>query len=420
MIAYDTGMNYFFALIGLLLATGLLLRLDFVFYLAYLSLGIYGLGRWYVPRALRQLRVERHFNDHAFLGETVTVRLTVTNLSRLPVPWVQVDESIPPGIATRARLRAVITLRGCEKMALSYDLAAQRRGYYRLGPLWLTGGDLFGFAEQTYSWPPAYVTVYPRLIALPRPGLKARLPFGVIASRQPLYDDPARLRGVRNYRSGDSLRQIHWKLSAHTPELMVKAYQPAIDLTSMVALNLNLEEYPRRTRYDMSEWAIVVASSLAAHLIDQRQAVGLVTNGFDPLGDLQGARLDAQSGRLLCSAGAQPPPPIPPHSGRPHLMKLLERLARLEAEATRPFVSWLPGRLTGLGWGVTVVVITPRGDAAMCQMLHRLAQRGLNPVLIVVDGAGGGPGVRQRARQLGFVAHTVVNETDLMNTPWRS
>ncbi len=415
-----TSMSYYFALICLLLVVGFLLRIDFVFYLAYLSLGIYALGRWYIPRALRYLHVERRFNDHAFLGEPVAVQVALTNLSRLPIPWVQLDESIPAGIATHSRLRAVITLRGGEQMVLSYQLAAQRRGYYRLGPLWLTGGDLFGFVEQTRQMPPTYLTVYPRLIALHRPGLKARLPFGIIASRQPLYDDPARLRGVRDYQSGDSLRQIHWKLSAHTPDLVVKTYQPAIALTSVVALNLNLEEYPRRTRYDLSEWAIVVAGSVAAHLVEQRQAVGLVTNGFDPLGDPQGAVFDEQSGRLLRTAGAQPPPPIPPHPGRAHLIKLLERLARIEAEATRSLTIWLPTQVAGLSWGTTVLVITPHGDETVCQMLHRLAQGGLNPVLLVIDGAGGGPLVRERARRLGFVAYTLANETDLTTIPWRS
>src|SRR5690606_29119085 len=141
------------------------------------------------------------------------------------------------------------------------------------GPLRLTSGDLFGLATpRTGTLPPSYLTVYPRIIPLVQLGLTSRLPFGTVGSKQRLFEDPARPLGTREFRSGDSLRQMNWKASAHTQKMLVRTFEPAISLETHVLLNLHSADYERRDRHYLVEWAIVIASSLAAHLTNQRQA----------------------------------------------------------------------------------------------------------------------------------------------------
>lgn len=410
-------------LILALLAVAFLLQIDFIFYIVYVCVGIYAVSHLYTPRAMRNVRVTRTFNDHAFLGETVNVTLRWHNDGRLPLPWLEFTESVPPRLRLGAPMQQALALGAHKQATFSYEIQAGQRGYYRLGPLRLTAGDLFGLTARRQGYlAPDYLTVYPRIIPLTRLGLPSRLPFGTIASTQRLFEDPARPMGVREYRSGDSLRQINWKVSAHTRDLVVKTLQPAISLETAVLLNLHSADYPRRDRYYYTEWAIVVGASLAAHLIDQRQAVGLVTNGIDPLfsSDQDVApSFDEYSGRLLTHAenGRNlrylTPPRIPPHNGRAHLMKILEQLARVESEESVPFTRWAPTACLGLSWGVTIVAITARGDEATCQTLHRLVRNGFNPVLIAVQPDYNFGNVRERARRLGFRAYNVARIEDL-------
>ena len=81
------------ALILALVVATALLRVEFLFYLVYLCIGLYVWGRWITPWSLRRLSVWREFADHAFLGEEVPVRVHVRNRSRLPLPWLEVTES---------------------------------------------------------------------------------------------------------------------------------------------------------------------------------------------------------------------------------------------------------------------------------------------------------------------------------------
>jgi uncharacterized protein (DUF58 family) len=275
-------------------------------------------------------------------------------------------------------------------------LIGQQRGYYRVGPGLLSTGDLFGFAESTGSFEePKYLIVYPRVIPLARASLQSRAPHGVIKSRQQIFADPTRITGVRPYQAGDPIRNMDWKSSARTGSLQVKKYDPAVSLTTVIYLDLNNDSYTRQVRGIASEWAIVVAASLASFLsVEQRQSVGLASNGTD--GPTSARCWD-----------------ISPRPGRTHLMKLLEWLARVELADTTALADWLPTATAGLAWGTTVLAITPIGDEATCAALHRLRRAGLNPVLMVIEPYARFGVVRERARRLGVPAFQVSSESEL-------
>jgi uncharacterized protein (DUF58 family) len=393
-------MNEIPLLLLLLLGVAILLRLDFVFYLVYVLVGIFSLARWWTVRSLPRLRVQRHFTDRAFLGETVAVDIEVENMSWWPVPWLRLDEMSPEMLLVDKPVRQVVALRPREHTHLRYELMGRHRGYYEIGPAMLSAGDLFGFSEvhgQTERQD--HLVVYPRVIPLTRVELTSRSPLGTIKSRQHIFADPARVVGVRDYQPGDPLRSIDWKSSARAGTLQVKKLEPAVSLATVIFLDLNAAAYGKQTRYQYSEWGIVLAASLANYLISQRQAVGLACNGVDMLTKAQQWS-------------------IPPRPGRTHLMKLLEWLARVQVEETMSLAEWLPTAALDLAWGTVVIAVTPTGDEAICGALHRLLRAGLNPVLVVTEPHGQFGQVRERARRLGLAAHLVAGDRDLAQ--WRA
>ncbi len=379
----------------LLLAAALLLRLDVVFYIVYVLAGTYALARWWTGNSLRCLEVQRRYTDHIFTGEKTRIEIEIANRSRWPVPWLRYEEAPPLRLGVDEPLRQAVSLRAKERVRFCYELVGQQRGYYLVGPGVLRTGDLFGFAEaEGVADAPSYLVVYPRVLPLAHVELTSRSPHGTIASRQQLFADPTRVAGVRPYRSGDPRRSIDWKSSARSNGLQVKQYEPAVSLATVIFVDLNAETYERQRRMAASEWGIVVAASLASYLVTQRQAVGLGSNGADPL----------TGGRCWS---------IPPRPGRVHLMKVLEHLARVDLAETTPLAEWLPVATAELTWGTTVIVVTPSGDEAMCAALYRLRRAGLNPVLVVVEPYANFGVVRERARRLGVLAYHVSSEGDM-------
>lgn len=387
--------NLFWALLVIFLF-GALLQMDWIYYLAYVVGGVYLYSHWSVRRSLKHLEVRRKFLDKAFVGQTIPVRLTLTNGSRLPAPWVLVQERMPLELRDLADYRLVVNMGGRATVEHTYPLQAKQRGYFMLGPISLRSGDLFGFTEVTWQETnPPHVTVYPRVLPLQRLGLPSRIPFGALPSPQRIFEDPARLSGVRAYVPGDSQRRIHWKASAHTDTLLVKKLAPAIGLNVMVVLDMNRASYRGRYVVSTSEWAVSVAASIANAVVEQRQPVGLLCNGRDAAGGAAGAAL-------------------PTRAGQGHLITVLEALARTQLSDEGPeLAAWLPGPLAALEWGTNIVLVAPQLEERVLWLLHQAYRRGSSVTVLLCAGQPDLRGKQARARKLGVALYEAVWDRDL-------
>ncbi|MCS7038948.1 MAG: DUF58 domain-containing protein [Anaerolineae bacterium] len=389
-------MRHLLPFLVVFLLVAVLLRLDFAFYGVYVLGGLWVLARIGYRRSLERLTWERCGPSHAFLGDRPAVDIVVANRTRLPLPWLRLADTVPPALFGAAEARQVITLAGRERYRFRYHLDCRRRGYYTLGPLQIDGGDPLGLLEMNRQGQDvAHLTVYPRIVPLGGVALESRQPLAGLPTRRPIFEDPARLAGVRPYRSGDSIRRIHWKLSAHVGELQVKKVQPAIGLASVILLNLNRDEYHPRTWDGVSEWGITLAATLAYYLGRAGQAVGLRVHGLDPLHE------------------GRPPQPLPPRAGSAHLMQVLEILARVAAAPLPSFAAWLTTATTDLPWGVNLLVISPHAEATLLAALHQQHRRGFEVVLFAVEPYQHFAVVQGRARQLGLSAYNLAREYEL-------
>jgi uncharacterized protein (DUF58 family) len=388
--------KYLFFLLAALFAVAVLLREEFVFTLIYLLAGTFCLARWWGQRSFQSITIQRHIPARLFLGEKTRCRVEIHNRGWLPVAWLQIHESLPPELAGPKTYHAVVPLRPKGEFKFEYWLDARRRGYYPIGPLTLYSGDIFGVVDQSRrSYTPDYLTVFPRIIPLTHVPLPSRSPLGTLRHTQPAYEDPSRVIGKRDYTSGDSLRRIDWKSSAASGRLQVKNYEPSIELQTQIILNLNAGEYDARRRFDDSELAIVVAASLANWISGKRQSVGLATNGSDPL---------EEHGRS---------PFRPSRSGRGHLLRILEVLARIESKETYPLVELLWQQRLHLAWGTTQVLISPYMDDELLDELFQGQRTGFGTVIITIGTLPGYRTIEQKARYFGFPLYNIQDESDL-------
>lgn len=394
--------NYFWFLLLVLLGLAVFLgqASDFILTLLYLLLGAYLAGRIWSGRTVAQLRTERDFVSHAFLGEQVTVRVDLSNQGWFPLVWLQVRESLPVELAPPNSLHQVISLGGKSKAQLSYLLDCRRRGYYSLGPMYFTTGDVLGMTNRAGLYEADHITVFPKIIPLARFGIKSHAPIGTLRHTQPIFEDPSRVVGKRDYTSGDSLRRIDWKSSAASGRLQVKVYEPSIALETALFLNLNTSEYHLKTSHDDTELAIILAASLANHISELRQSVGMFTNGIDPLGSSSEQSF------------------LPPRHGRGHLLRLLEMLARLQAGETYPLVQLIQSTSIHLTWGTTAALITNHVDDSLFDCIFQMIRRGVDCTLLLCGPVAGFAAIQQKAGYFGIPLFQFMNERDL--DLWRS
>ncbi|HEX9374276.1 MAG TPA: hypothetical protein VF897_24895, partial [Roseiflexaceae bacterium] len=195
-------MNDLFWLILLLFVVAAALRSELFFYLLYVLVGLQVLARFWLRRGASQLTWRRRAPAAAFPGERATVEVEVVNGGLLPIPWMTLTESVPPALHNPPTIREVLSLGAGERHVLTYTVAGQRRGYYRLGPLAISTGDVLGLDERTLGGRGQdALTIYPPTLPLAELGLPAALPYGTLATAQRLFSDPARPSGVRPYQA---------------------------------------------------------------------------------------------------------------------------------------------------------------------------------------------------------------------------
>ena len=394
-------MRNFAPFLLLLFLIAAFLRVDFFFTVVYLFFAVYLISRLWTRRTVDSLHVQRRFTDRAFPGERVKVDVTVQNTGWLPIPWLEVHESLPVALIAPPFHREVITLGPREDHHLSYSLNCRHRGYFSIGPLTMQTGDLLGIVGRSQAEVESeHIIVYPRVVPLQQLGLPTRSPLVALPARSPLFEDPSRVMGVRDYQRGDSPRRIHWTATASTGRLLVKRYQPAIARETLICLDLDRNDYGQRQRYTATELAIVVAASIANHVIVREGLpVGLSTEAWDPL-------LDGRARFFL-----------PPRSERAHLMSLLEVLARVQMTEGTSFAELLRHESVRLPWGATLAVITGRESAALFDTLVYLRRAGFAVALILIQPARASAELQQRADLLGVPIHRAWREQDL--EAWR-
>ena len=345
-----------------------LMRVDFFFYILYVFFAVYLLSRFWAQRALRQVRVERKMPTHAFWGERVPVHLEVSNDGLLPVAWLQMQESLPQPLAYPPVRSQALSLWPHEKSTFSYELDCRKRGYYTIGPLRLSSGDLLAADGRTSAEGGiAHLTVYPRILPLADLGVPSRSPYGNIKRSTAIHRDPTRVAGVRDYQPGDSIRHVNWKTSAALGKLQSKVFDPVISLDTAIFLDLQRQHYEASHAVITTELAVSVAASVVSHLARQRQPFALASNGSDPLA-AEGAR----------------GPTLPMRSGRAHLMSVLEVLGRIDTREVETFSSLVQRVTLNLPWGCSVLMVSGTGDDLLGHVL-RLRRAGFAVAVILVD-----------------------------------
>lgn len=388
--------EYFILFLALVVVIAALMREDFVLTLFYFVIGSYALSRWWSERAFKAVRVQRTFNDRAFLNDEVKVRLDITNSGNLPVVWLRLHDSLPVELVGAEILRTVVSIGPHDQKTFEYTLQPRRRGYFQLGPLFLYSGDLLGLSEERARQGAVnHLTVYPRILPLTHVGLPSRSPMGTLRHHQPIFEDPTRVRGKRDYVAGDSLRRVDWKATASTGRMQVKLFEPSIALETAIFLNLNGEDYYYRSRNDATELGIVVAASIANWVTSRKQTVGLVTNGADVLSD---------DGRA---------PVLPPEKGRGHLMRILDVLARVQMTDRGSFPELLQRQRVHMAWGTTAILITGNAGETLFDEMFQARRAGLNVVLILCGHVIDAREIKHRAEHFGIPVHQFATVEDL-------
>lgn len=275
--------------------------------------------------SIRSLEVRRLDPKHGMVGEPLVVQYAVTNRSRfLPVFSITIEEmhrgqSNWPAFMNRARAW-ILHIGPGETVHGEAVVWPAARGQVRLDWVRATTTFPFGLVRRTRrNSQPIHTLIFPRLYTLNQRVLQAVVPAGPagskLSSRPGGGDD---YFGLREYKPGDSRRQIAWKRSANSNGLIIK--ERTVPSPPRLRILLNLTAPTNRLAVEPS------GNGLSARELEER-AISLAATLIEA-----GARMGYEVGMSVLGMNL---PVTPLRQSHWHIDKIMGELASIDLDRPR-------------------------------------------------------------------------------------
>lgn len=243
-----------------------------------LLLGVDALLLWRRPLP----RVSREITAVVPLGVWRDVVLVFQHEGRAPLPVIVFDHH--PAVAETENLPRHHTLAADSLTKLSYRLRFNQRGKQHFPGLDLRLPDRLGLLQRQAFLPvESDVKVYPNFAEVSR--------YALLASDNRLSQLGVRLRRrrgsglefhqLREYRDGDTLRQIDWKTTSRLRKLIAREYQDERDQQIMLLLDGGFRMRSQDGRLSHFDEALNATLLLAYVVQRQGDAVGFTSIATD-------------------------------------------------------------------------------------------------------------------------------------------
>ncbi|MGN7800861.1 DUF58 domain-containing protein [Leifsonia sp. 22587] len=269
-----------FAYIGATLVAALVIAVAFVF----------GRSTYRVGIELNPRRV--------VAGDRALGRLTVANSGSRPVLPTRMEVPVGEGQAdfTIPRLAP-----GAETEEL-FAVPTARRALILAGPALSVRGDALGLLRRTNQWTDRIeLFVHPRTVRL------AATARGLVRDLEGqttklITDSDLAFHALRTYEPGDDIRNVHWRTSARTGQLMVRQYQETRRSQLLLAFDA---ERSRFASDDEFELGVAVMASIGCQVIREETEIRALWQGGAMRVETPTALLD-DSCRIQPVDGAHP------------------------------------------------------------------------------------------------------------------
>lgn len=322
---------------------------------------------------IRCLSVTRTGPVRAEEGDAAVFHVDVQNHGLLPRFMVQVVDQLPfagpdPGRPelTDTVLGVIVAVPGSGRKRFTAVLACEKRGLYRLGPVGLTSSFPLGLvqAHRNDGHDIHSLTIYPTLfpiLDLPLNGAPSLLHRGDYRLQR--GTGASEFTNLREYQRGDSPRHVHWPTTARTNELMVKEYEPQASACLHIILDCQTASNLGTGRHATFEYAARIAGSIARFATSANLGVRL-------------------------TASADHAQHIPAGRGEMQFTAIMDALAVIDADTSRPYASVLE-RIDCLPGETLVLFLSSAAhqDPATLQALALLRSRRAHLLAIVFDAA---------------------------------
>lgn len=295
-----------------------------------------------------------------FTGEEVKINYNIKNTSPFSIPYLEIKSNITKDLTGVDSNPVLISL---EKKASFYNndtVNLKRRGFYELGDIEIKIIDVFKFytfkknISNNLS-----LLVYPEIISLSNFRIINSINSGEIFVEDLSFADKSTINSLRDFREGDSIKSIHWKLSAKKSSPIIKQYNKEGDTEIILFMDNHkdcfINDFDRR----LEDKSVEAALSIIDYCLNQNIEISLETQ--------------VQKDLIKISGGSNS-----------DLKPFLDCLAKFKGNGNLSFNNILMDKIDSLRSSSTIIIITTNLDKEMGSLGMEMRLKNLNPIFIVI------------------------------------
>ena len=309
---------------------------------------------------LAKLEIDIKLPDGAlYAGDKINIDYKIDNNTFFHIPYLEIQSHITEEITKKPSEKIIKSLKPQELYIYRENIILNRRGYYKIGTVEVIISDVLGIfsIKKNYS-SKASLLVYPEALKISHFPINSVEQMGELPIEDMLFQDKSRIDNLRNFREGDSIKSIHWKLSAKLDDLIIKEYEKRGDAKVAIFVDNFKGHFVGDTDRSLEDKIVDIALSIANYYIIENIPVSFYT----------------QNNREIVQLEGQTPS---------DLKNLLEFLAYFKANGEINFGEFLLGNINYLEKDANIIIITPNLDKNLGALGIYLKSKGLKPLFLV-------------------------------------
>ncbi len=241
-------------------------------------------------------------------NQPLNYEMQLINESILPYPFVDAVMRLPTAHSVRTVDKCVhISMPPSTVYNVKNNATFKFRGTYTVGVSCLYVYDLFRIFKlridvNSFST----VSVLPRKLPLAEPQAEASADSSRRTKHSPASPERLEVADIREYRDGDTLKSVHWKLSSKTDELIVRDYNAGVSDTSLILCDMS-KHFPNVA--PVGEFVSPYAAE-EAELAFEKKHAHLLEKAASAKNPLKAAELKRQAAALAAKKPSVPTPDV--------------------------------------------------------------------------------------------------------------
>ncbi|NLY46674.1 MAG: DUF58 domain-containing protein [Tissierella sp.] len=329
-----------------------------------------------------------------YTGDKIEIEYLVKNKSRLSAPYIEIKSNITRLLTGKDMENNILSLGPKAAFTNKDTITLNKRGYYHLGEIDVIIHDVFTF----YSFhkrikSKASLLVYPEIINLSTLKITADNKSGELLTENSLFQDRNNISTFRDYREGDSIKTIHWKLTAKNDTAIVKEFENRVNTNVVIFLDNEASLFKDDVDRRLEDKSVDTALSIINYCLIQNIEVILETQN---------------EGRYIRIEGKE----------KSDVKPYLEELTRFSGNGVLPIDSLILAQLDTISKGSTIIKISPRLDKTMGAIGIESKLKKLNPLFIAITDIENKTGyinplIEKRLLQEGIPIHIIDYKTSI-------